>query len=135
MNADRVGITVVNFSHPITAEQQDAIAAIAGQPVDHVIDVPSQLDLGADVETQVSSIVESCGLTSYQWQTLPILVNLPALSVSAGVVLSEISGRCGFLPSVLTIRRADGLAPKFEVAGIVNLQRVRDQARRNRETA
>lgn len=132
MNDEHRGITVLNFSHPITVEQQYAIATIVGQPVDRVIDIPSQLDLGADVESQVSTIVGSCGLTSDQWQTRPILVNLPALSASAGVVLSEISGRCGHLPSILLVRRADGLAPKYEVAGIVNLQQVRDKSRRNR---
>ena len=134
MSEEHAGITVVNFSHPISAEQQSEIAAIVGQPVDRVIDVPSQLDLGADLGTQVSAIVESCGLTSDQWETLPILVNLPALSASAGVVLSEISGRCGHLPSIIIVRRADGFTPKYEVAGIVNLQQVRDGSRRNRAT-
>ena len=124
---------IVNFGHPITDEQLEQIALLTGQCIADVRDIPCQFDHARPFDEQARAIVESVGLTSEEWQTLPILVNLPALSIVAALVLAELHGRMGYFPTVLRLRPVDGaVPPRFEVVEILNLQQVRDKARRTR---
>ena len=59
-----------------------------------------------------------------------------SLDVIAALVLAEIHGRCGHFPAVVRMRRDQtGAAPVFQVTEIIDLQTLRDEARRERETA
>lgn len=124
---------LINFSHPITDQQRQALADLTGTEVQQVVDVPTQLDHALPFADQVHRLVDSAGLSSEQWQTLPLLANLPSLSVIAGLVLAELHGRMGYFPAVLRLRPVAGASPpRFEVAEILNLQAVRDLARNGR---
>lgn len=124
---------IVNFGHPFTDEQLEQISRLTGQCIDDVRDIPCQFDHARPFDEQARAIVESVGLTSEEWQTLPILVNLPALSIVAALVLAELHGRMGYFPTVLRLRPVEGaVPPRFEVVEILNLQQVRDQARQTR---
>jgi hypothetical protein len=60
-------------------------------------------------------------------------VNLPSLNHIAACVLAELHGRMGYFPTILRMRPVAGSTPpQFEVAEIINLQAVRDQARTTR---
>ncbi len=125
-------LTVVNFSHPLTQEQLQQIEAISGAPIGDVRQIPCQFDHMQGFAEQTRALVDAVGLRPEEWQTLPILVNLPTLHVIAAAVVAEIHGRMGYLPAVLRLRPAGNSLPRFEVAEILNLQAVRETARLRR---
>jgi hypothetical protein len=121
---------LLNFSHPLTPEQAAGIEQITGQGVARLIDVPTQFEHGQPFGPQVSALLDSAGLTSVEWQTETLLLNLPSLSVIAALVLAEAHGRCGYFPPALRLRPVWGaIPPRFEVAEILDLQGARDARR------
>jgi len=127
-------LVLINFSHPITVEQVQQIEALSEQKVDQVIERSVQFDNQKPYLPQVKSLLNGVPLTPSQWQTLPLVVNLPALNVIAAVLLAELHGRMGYFPTILRLRMVEGsLPPRYEVAELINLQAVRDEARLTRE--
>jgi hypothetical protein len=75
-------------------------------------------------------LAEAAGLAPREWQTLPLVINPPALAPAALTLMAELHGRCGYFPPILNIRPvANSTPPRYEVAEIVNLQAIRDTAR------
>ena len=126
-------MVLLNFSHPLTPLHLQQIESLAGQPVERVIEVNAQIDPQQPLFPQVVAMADRAGLAAEEWQTLPILVNPPSLNYSAAALLAELHGRCGFFPAVLRLRPVQGsLPPAFEVAEIMNLQALREEARERR---
>ncbi len=124
---------LINFAHPITELQRTQIETLTGKQIERIIDVPVQLDNMQPFEPQVLSLLDRVGLSSQEWQTLPILINLPSLNVIAAILLAELHGRTGHFPAVVRLRpMPDSTPPQFEVAEIINLQAIRDSARARR---
>ncbi len=124
---------LLNFSHPLTPAHLAQIEALAGRPVERVIDVHSQVDPQQPLAPQVAALADEAKLTSGEWQSAPLLVNPPALNFTAAVLLADLHGRCGYFPAMLRMRPApESLPPQYEAAEIINLQVVRDEARRRR---
>ncbi|WP_322820669.1 CRISPR-associated protein Csx15 [Chloroflexus sp.] len=124
---------ILNYAHPITAAQQEQIVALTGQHIDRLLDIPSQIDQQQPLLPQIIAMADAAGLSPQQWQSEAILVNLPALNFSAAALLAELHGRMGYFPPVLRIRPIAGsLPPRYEVAEILNLQVLRDEARTRR---
>ena len=129
---------ILNFAHPITDAQKKQIESLTGQTIARVIDIPSQIDPQQPLAPQIVAMADAAGLTSEEWQTLPILINPPALNFSAVTLIAELHGRMGYFPPCLRIRPLLGpdgqrmVPPRFEVAEILNLQALRDDARRRR---
>jgi hypothetical protein len=124
---------LLNFGHPLTDEQLGSLREQTGQETQRVIMVRTQFEPGSPFAAQARGLVESAGLSTEEWQTTPLLVNLPSLNVIAALVLAELHGRMGYFPAVLRLRPVEGTAPpRFEVAEILNLQAVRDTARQRR---
>lgn len=124
---------IINFSHPITPAQKAQIEELTGQPVERVIDVPAQFDPAQSFADQAHALIDAAGLSSQEWQSLPLLVNLPSLNVIAALVLAELHGRAGYFPAVLRLRSITATTPpQFEVAEVFNLQSIRDDARNRR---
>ena len=72
-------------------------------------------------------------LTPTQWQSEPILVVLPSLNFIAAALLAELHGRMGYFPPVVRTRPvADVLPRRYEVAEILDLQGIRETARKAR---
>lgn len=121
---------IINYSHPLTPAHIAGIETLLGQPVERVIDIPSQVDLQQPFGLQAVQMAEAAGLTPQEWQTTPILVNPPSLNYSAVLLLAELHGRMGYFPPCLRLRPMAGkLPPQFEVAEVLNLQQTRDAAR------
>ena len=84
---------LLNFSHPLAPEHLAQVEALAGQPIERVIDVHSQIDPQQPLAPQVVAMADAAGLTPAEWQSLPILINLPALNYSAALLVAELHGR------------------------------------------
>jgi len=114
---------LVNLSHSFTEEQERQIETISRQAVESMIDVRTHFDNDQPFAEQTRRWVESAGLTAEEWQTEPLLVNLPGLSVIAALVLAELHGRCGYFPGAVRLKPVPGgTPPRFEAAEILNLQ-------------
>jgi len=123
----------LNFSHPLTAEQLAQVTGLTKQPVERVVDVPVQVDHGRPLAEQIAKLAEAAGLSSEEWQTLPLVVNPPGYAPAATALLAELHGRMGHFPPLLWIRAAAGSTPtRFEVSEIVDVQTIRDRAREGR---
>jgi hypothetical protein len=124
---------LLNFSHPLTAAQLRQVEVLAGQKVERVIDFPSQIDPQQPLERQVVELADKVELSATEWQTLPLLINPPALNSVAVVLLAELHGRCGYFPVHLLLRLVTGsVPPQYEVSELLDLQSVRDGARQKR---
>jgi hypothetical protein len=124
---------LLNFYHPLTPEQLAQIETLTGQRVERLIAAPAQFDPQAPFGPQLAALLEAVPLTPEAWQSTPILVNPPALNFIAVLLLAELHGRMGYFPPVVRLRPVAGaLPPRYEVAEILNLQAVRDQARAKR---
>jgi hypothetical protein len=124
---------VLNFSHPLTTEHLAQIEGITGQKVEKVIGVKTQFDNARPFAEQVEELVKSVGLSPEEWQTLPIIIHPPALNFIAVTLLAHLHGLMGYFPACIRLRPVEGSAPpRYEVAEVINLQEVRDRARKSR---
>jgi hypothetical protein len=124
---------LLNFSHPLTPDHLQQVEALTGRKVERVIELHSQIDPQQPLAPQVTAMVDQAGLSPTEWQTLSLLVNPPSLNFIAVVLLAELHGRCGYFPAHLRLRPMQGsLPPQYEVAEVLDLQFLRDAARRKR---
>jgi len=126
-------LILINFTHPLTEENIQQLEILTGQKIDSAVSIPTQFDPSGDFVPQVSALIQSMEFSAHDWQTQPILVNLPALNTIAALLLAELHGRMGYFPTVIRLRPVAGaVPPRFEVAEIINLQQVRESARLHR---
>ena len=124
---------LLNFSHPLTPNHLAQVESLTGQQIERVIEIPAQIDPQQPLVPQVVALADECGLSPTEWQTLPLLVNPPSLNFIAVALLAELHGRCGYFPAHLRMRPVQGsVPPQYEVAEVMDLQAVRDVARRRR---
>jgi hypothetical protein len=124
---------IINFTHPLRPEQVVEIEKLTGQPVARVIEVPAQFDPARDFAPQVAALADACGLSPAEWQTTPLLIVPPALNFIAVTLLAELHGRMGYFPACVRLRPVAGaVPPRYEVAEVLGLQEVRENARRKR---
>ena len=124
---------LLNFAHPLTPAHREQIHALTGEPVDEVIEIKTHFDNDQPFEPQLAALIEEVPLTPEAWQTAPLLVNPPAYNYVAVLLLAELHGRMGYFPACLRLRPdKDAVPPRFEVAEILSLQKVRNGARKAR---
>jgi hypothetical protein len=124
---------LLNLTHPLTGEQKAQIETHTGQPIERLIERMAQFDTAQPFAEQVTALVDALGLTPAEWQQAAIVVVPPSLNFGAAALLAELHGRCGYFPPIVRTRPAPGsLPPKYEVAEIINLQALRDAARKKR---
>jgi len=125
---------LLNFSHPLSREQVRRLQQMLEVESLEVRTIRTVFDPDRPFDEQANELVDSIGLTPEEWQTLPLVINLPGLSVIAAVLLAQLHGRCGYFPAILRVRSVPNcVPPRFEVAEVINLQAVRDAARHTRE--
>lgn len=125
---------LLNFAHPFTKEQIASIEQLTEKKVRRVISELVQFDNTWAFRPQLDSLMEKISLSSMEWQTEPILVNLPSFSSIAALILAELHGRMGYFPPIVRIRPlADTTPVQYEVAEILDLRNVRDAARQDRK--
>ena len=123
---------VLNFTHPITDEQKAQIEALAGTALEEIRTIHIQTDQTEPLEPQITAIVDAAGLSSEGWQTLPLLINLPGYASAAFVQLAQLHGRIGHFPSLIHLGPKPGPVTSYEVAELLNLQTIREAARKRR---
>src|SRR5947209_11406585 len=123
---------ILNFTHPLTEQQLTQIAALADATIDEVRTIPVQINQDEPLGPQVAAIADATGLTSEEWQTRSLLINPPGYAPAAFVLLAEIHGRIGHFPTLIRIRPKQGAVTTYEVVELLNLQTVREQARKRR---
>ena len=123
---------ILNFTHPLTDEHRVQIESLAGLAIEDIHSIPVQIDQNEPLEGQIRSIVDAVPLTSEQWQTRSLLINPPGYAPAAFVLLAELHGRIGHFPTLIRMRPKQGPVTSFEVAELLNLQSVREAARRRR---
>src|SRR5690606_35287152 len=125
---------ILNFSHPITQNQHAQIEALTGRAITRTLSLMPHFDDKQPFVPQVVALLAQIDLTPAQWQGAPILVMLPSLNFIAAALLAELHGRMGYFPPVIRTRPVEGAIPRqFEVAEILDLQTIRDVARRQRD--
>ena len=124
---------ILNYSHPLTPDQRSQLEALTGQPIAEVRDIPTQVDVSAPLAPQATALADAAQLSPAEWQTAPLLLVPPSLNFAAAALLAELHGRMGYFPPIVRLRPVSGaLPPRYEVAEIINLQALRDAARKRR---
>ncbi len=127
---------LLNFAHPLTADQLDQLATLLGHPVDRVLDRPAAFDDQQPYAPQIAALLDSIELTPAQWQGEPLLVVLPSLNYIAAGLLAALHGRMGYWPTVVRLRPVEESTPRrFEVAEVLDLAKLRDEARLTRASS
>ena len=124
---------ILNFSHPLTEEQLTRLQEITGEESLPVLSVPVQFDNETAFSVQIEATLAGLPLNATSWQTAKLLLVLPGHSTIAATLLAALHGRCGYFPACARLRPKPDTAPvRFEIAEVVNLQAVREDARGTR---
>ena len=124
---------ILNYSHPLSADQLAQLEALTATPITAVREIATQLDLNAPFAEQATALAAAAELTPAEWQTKAVLLILPALNFAAAALLAELHGRMGYFPPIVRLAPVAGaLPPRYEVVEIINLQALRDAARKRR---
>ena len=122
---------LLNFSHPLTPSQKSALEALLGEV--EVQAVPCHFDQSRPFAEQALALADTAGLTAEEWQSRRLAVVPPSLAGITAVLLAEIHGRAGYFVPVVRMRPVAGsVPPTFEVAEVIDLQGLRDAARKRR---
>lgn len=125
-------IIFLNYTHPLTAEQAARLAELLGEPPEERR-IAVQIDRARPLAEVAGELADAAALAPEEWQTSALVMNPPALAPVALALAAELHGRCGYFPAILNVRPVAGASPpRYELAEVVNLQAIRDQARTRR---
>ncbi len=82
------------------------LTALLGEAPE-VRDLPSQVDRSRLLAEVAHALADAAQLIPSEWQTLPLVINLPALAPVAVVLMAELHGRCGYFPPIVNIWSAN----------------------------
>jgi hypothetical protein len=123
----------INFGHPLRQEIIDEIQERSGKPIDSLLEITPQFDHEISFEDQLVDLVGRTRLSSKDWQTSEILISPPTHPLIALGLIAELHGRMGYFPSVVRLKPREGATPTiFDLAEIINLQGLRENARKQR---
>ena len=123
---------LLNFTHPLTAAHRTQIEQLTHQPILRELGEMVHFD-DHSYAAQIHALVDRLGLTSKEWQTAGLLLNPPGFAPVAAALLAELHGRTGYFVPVSRLRKLSEQIPiVWEVAEIINLQALREDARSTR---
>ena len=126
-------IKILNFSHPITETQKENIQELLGKSIAEIIDIQTQLDESRSFHLQICDLIIKANIKPEGLQNGQYMVNLPGFAPAAAVVLGELHGRMGHFPTIIRMKKIEGsIPPVYNVEEIIDLQAVRDKARKCR---
>jgi len=122
---------LLNFSHPLTEKQIASIEEMLSCKISRPVHCHIYFDNDQSFLNQVRDLFSSETLSENEIQTQPVLVVLPSHSFIAGLILAELHGRMGHFPAVVRIGPVpDSVPVAYKVSEIVDLQALRDEAKR-----
>lgn len=125
---------ILNFTHPLTEEQERRIEAMAGRKIGRTIAVMPQFEEAERFAAQTEALLEGADLSPEEWQTTPMIVNLPGFAPAAALLLAGLHGRMGYFPTIVRLRPVKDVLPRvFEVAELIDLQGARETSRLTRQ--
>jgi hypothetical protein len=125
----------LNFAHPLTAQQQTQIEQLAGTSIENIIDIPTLINEEELLQPQIISMIDAIDQSTHDWHKRHILINPPGYAPAALLLLAEIHGRIGHFPTLIRIRPKHGSITTYEVIELLNLQTLRDAARKSSEAS
>lgn len=118
---------LVNFARPLSPEQVREVERLCGSEIDEIIEAPLvNLDNTQPFGPQIEAMIRATGLTAEQWQSLPLIVNVHPFPSAAAMLLARLHGIKGRFPDIIRLRPITLGSQEFEVAEVVELQRLRD---------
>ncbi len=127
------GMVVINLSsHPLTEEQRNQLQRLERAYIVEEIDVPVHVDPMNPIEHQIEALIEEIDFCIEEWSGTPLYIVLPGLSPFAAAVLAYMHGLRGGFPKAVWIYQSPSDPSCYEIAQIINLQQLRDNARRMR---
>lgn len=94
--------------------------------------MPFQINHAEPLAPQIVALVDATDLSSEEWQTRQLLINPPGYAPAAFVLLAELHGRIGHFPTLVRLRPKPAPVTTYEVAELLDLQAVREEARTRR---
>ena len=70
-----------------------------------------QFDHNQPYLPQLARVMENISLTAQEFQSAPILVNLPSFNAIAALVLAELHGRMGYFPPIVRLKPIEDTLP------------------------
>ena len=123
--------TVVNLStHPLTEEQKEQLQNEVY--IEELIAYPVHFDATEKLQPQIERIIKGIDLTLEEWSSKQIYLVLPGIAPGAPALLSYVHGLRGGFPKVIWIYQDPEDPTHYVVAQSVNLQKLRDIARKIR---
>lgn len=124
---------ILNFSHPLTEIQKKEIEELSGQTIETIYDVPVHFENDQSYKEQLLNLVKTLPVDGHTLQTEVLIINLPSYNVIAAELLAWLHGQMGYFPAILRIKPLSDQVPHtYRTAEIINLQSLRDQARKYR---
>lgn len=129
---DGPALRVLNFSHPLSGAQIDRLGALAERQV-QVDQITLQVDHEEPLGPQALAWLRAAGLGQAELSGAPLLVVPPGYAPAASALLAALHGLLGHFPTLVRVRPVrEGNTTSYEVAELVDLQALRDQAREGR---
>ena len=124
---------LINFAHPLSDDQLNAIEGLCAAGISRVIAVPTQFEQARGYAEQTAELVDAAGLSATEWQAERLIVVPPSLAAIACLAVAEIHGRAGyFVPIVRMSPRPGSVPPVFDAVELLDLASQREVARARR---
>lgn len=124
---------LLNFGHPISPEHLEDLRTRFEVAVQQVVPIPVHWREDASFAELAAEALDKAGLNTHRLQTESTLINLPGHSAVAAALLAELHGRIGHFPAVIRWQAAhDGAVSAYVIAEVLNLNKIRHQARQQR---
>lgn len=124
------GILVLNFAHPLTVQQQAQIEELSKTTIENIVTIATLINEDEFLEPQIASLIEAVDQSIQDWHKRDIFINPPGYAPAAFLLLAEIHGRIGHFPTFIRMRPIHGSVTTYEVIELLNLQTIRDAARK-----
>ena len=115
-----------------TDQQQSQIEQLSGTSIDNIITIPILINEEEPLQPQITGLIDAVDQSIHDWHKHHILINPPGYAPAAFVLLAELHGRIGHFPSLIRLRPKVGPVTTYEVAELLNLQAIREEARLQR---